>query len=168
MPADNYGQIFDLESAIEAAAAAILDQAILEAGLSAEVYTQRSEQELVWPFISAQFTPGAHNGHSVRCPDGRIREAGWSGRLAFRIETERSLSNGAHLDLRKIVRVAMADPDTEFTGTRLPFHSMALTTAGSTPVVQVEDNIDVSELVFEADVFVRADAFPTEPEPEQD
>jgi hypothetical protein len=157
MQAASLGEIFDLEGAVENAVKAIIEP------LGVRVLTQRSMEEISWPYVAVQFTPGAWAGHDTVGNDGVYREAGWAGVLRLQVETYRAIGYAQHLDIRKLVRVAMSNPDAEFTEERLPFHEIALLSSnGSTHIIQTEADVDISELSYDAQVYVRHGAWPNQ------
>jgi hypothetical protein len=160
MPAPDFPTIYQIEEAVEDAAKSILETAGLD------VFTTRSEEDITTPRCAIQFSLGNETGRHYIDSAGVVRPAQWRGVFRVQVVTNRTTegnnSTTNHQTYKGIVRNEIAQWNTKFTETLLPYHVVAdIEHSGSTPSIRTEDDQDVTEISLTMTVSVRATAWPT-------
>lgn len=167
MSAPDLETIYDFEGAVEPAAKAVLQSYGLKA------FTQMETTELPKERVDVQLLVGAPTGHKgiVSQEPFRMADDTWAAQLVFNIWTERFPLDGAgqpvaadprhHGRMRARVRMACEVFIDRFTEAVMPFHVLKTIKQQDTdPTVNLEDDLDVSALIFTCLLAVRTGAWP--------
>jgi len=156
MPAPNLTALFNLEPTVERAFRARFG-ALLPA-LPALI--QRETCDLPASFVSLQFTTGADTGRIHQIADGSFRPDSWACTLQLQIQTTRikgRLDNHGFYRGKLRALVMEARHDTAFLDYYVlnPFDQQS-----GTESIQVQDDCDVSAIVFTGIIGIRPSAWP--------
>jgi len=156
MAAPNLAALFNIEPAVESALRSRLT-ALLPA---LPAFIQRDTRELPARFVAIQFTTGADTGRIHQIADGTFRPDSFACTLQLQIQTVRI---GGRLDnhgfyrgkLRALVMEARHDP------AFLPYYVLnPFDQQSGTESIQVQDDCDLSALVFTGIIGIRPSAWP--------
>lgn len=159
MSAPDFETLYQIEDAVEAAVRAVLEPE----GISTLI--QRDDAIAATPYVEVQFVLGAGTQHFKEI-EGVKRNDGWNGQLRTRLITERTAdaakpSEQKHRHLRSLIRKLLyAHP---FNRDNLPYYVIPngmLYEVSNSPAVQVGDDLDVSDMLWNMPVYVRPDAWP--------
>lgn len=145
--------LYQLEDHLEDAA-----REILESG-GVNCLTQRSDEKRSLPVVGLLAQIGKQTRHKARLPDGSFCFDAWEARLSATIITDRTANGDRHDLIRAKVRCLLGDPSRW--NAPLPYHAIAdVLEAGTSPTLEQDEDLDVSEIAFELVVNIRPDAWP--------
>jgi hypothetical protein len=157
--APDYESIFDLEEPIEAAC-----KLILRRDYGVKGYTQwESDDDLPDERVDIQLRVGAHTGHRGPYATGLFVRDAWKGTLTFIIWTKRDPERKAvHGRTRARIRMAAEYFQGKFTAEELPYHVItSIALRDSEPSVSIEDDLDLSTVIYDVIISVREGAWPS-------
>jgi len=157
MKAANIDELFKLEDYVEGA----VQQYLKTIGIKA--FKQRDPDDVgEAPYVNIQLQVGRATGHLRRDLKGAHWYDAWEATLGFEIVTKRSKdTNNEHSMLRAYIRRAMQKAAGSITESMLPHHTVThIREAGTTPQIQDEDDLDVSQIRFDCVISIRNGAWP--------
>ncbi|HWL53866.1 MAG TPA: hypothetical protein VNQ90_15610 [Chthoniobacteraceae bacterium] len=140
-------------------------KSILERDGIAPVYVQQDSEVLTSPRVEVQLQLGAATGHKHIDRQKRVWIDAWNGTLVFQIVTrrkdEKTKLDPFHSKWRAAIRRIMQGCAGSITTHDLPYHGLPkITEQGTTPKVESEDKVDISEVAFSVLVCIRPSAWP--------
>lgn len=156
MPAASIQALYDFEAEIETA----IKTACTAASVTAVI--QRETGDVATPYVAIQFVQGAGMGH-LHKHDSVWREDKWEGEVQITIRTERSQNNATHATYRKAIRKVMSEWQVATTGINALLTYLRLLdckTAGNSPEINTEENIDESTMRYSTPFEIKSSAWP--------
>lgn len=162
-PATDYTELYDPESAIEAAVKSVLE----DQGLVAVTVADSPEFQKARPRCEILFQNGAESGHAFILPDASIRADVWAGTLQLACVTSATSAPGVsastqHRQYRAQVRSVCAGYFRTLKSPEvLPFHIiMDVEESGTSNEYKPQDGLWASNISFAVKYGIRPDAWP--------
>jgi len=167
MPADSLDQIYDFETAIEAAFKAFFVSQEIAAYVTNDIGETQKER----PRVELMYANGSELGHNSTAST-YYRPDTFSGSLNVAVVTnakDETAGTAEHAQFRARVRNVMAQSrtalkaDRDGDNTALPYHCVLdVMESGTSPAYSPEDGHFVSRLSYELKINIRPEAWPTE------
>ena len=154
MRASSLEQLFDFETAMEAAVVA----ALTAAGITA--HSQRDSADRKTPRVEVQFSSGAVTGHMAMPGRTQIYDQ-FSGTLRLTVVTDRAKNEASHSVFISKIRSKLYQPAKVFTEANLPFYDILdVQDQGLQIGVDPERNLDVTVNIYSIRFGINSEAWP--------
>lgn len=154
MRASSLEQLFDFETAIEAAVAGVL------ASMGISVHSQRDSADLKTPRIEVQFSSGSVTGHMAIVGCAQIYDQ-FAGTLRLTVVTDRAKNESSHSVFISKIRSKLYQPAKVFTESNLPFYDVFdVQDQGLQIGLDPERNLDVTVNAYSIRFGINPEAWP--------